>query len=133
MLVFILVVGVFVAGVLLCIYDGHNYNSPFWVFGIGITSISVGVFGILAASACLISVQVDKDVNYQNALYEKEVLEYRLESVEENNIGNELLYNDIIEFNNELRVTKKWANNFWVNWFYNQDIATIDYIDLKGD
>lgn len=133
MLVSILVVGVFIAGVLLCIYDDHNYNCPYWVFGTGITSIIMGAFGILIAGICLISVQVHKDVNYQNTLYEKDVLEYRLERMEENNVGNELLYNDIVEFNNELRVTKKWANNIWVNWFYNQDIATIDYIDLKGD
>lgn len=133
MLVSILVVSIFVAGVLLCIYDEHSDYCPFWVFGTGIISIFAGIFGILAAGICLISVQTNKDVSYQNALYEKEVLEYRLESVEENNIGNELLYNDIVKFNNELRVTKKWANNPWVNWFYNQDIATIDYIDLKGD
>jgi hypothetical protein len=59
------------------------------------------------------------------------MLEYRIEHIEENITGNEMLYNDIVEFNNELRSTKKWANNPWTNWFYNQDIATIDYIEIE--
>ena len=72
------------------------------------------------------------DVEYQNALHQKEMLEYRIEHMEDNITGNEMLYNDIVEFNNELRNTKKWANNPWTNWFNNQDIAAMDYVEL-GD
>lgn len=71
------------------------------------------------------------DVKYQNALHQKEMLEYRIEHMEENITGNEMLYNDIVEFNNELRSTKKWANNPWTNWFNNQDIAAMDYVELE--
>jgi hypothetical protein len=52
--------------------------------------------------------------------------------MEENITGNEMLYNDIVAFNNELRNVKKWANNPWTNWFNNQDIASIDYIELNN-
>ena len=72
----------------------------------------------------------NRDIKYQNAVYEKEMLEYRIEHMEENITGNEMLYNDIVEFNNGLRSIKKWANNPFTNWFYNQDIATIDYVEL---
>jgi hypothetical protein len=61
------------------------------------------------------------------------MLEYRIEHMEENITGNEMLYNDIVEFNNTLRNEKKWALNPWTNWFNNQDIASIDYIELDGD
>lgn len=84
------------------------------------------------ASIILILINVcSYDVDYQNALYQKEMLEYRIEHMEDNVTGNEMLYNDIVEFNNELRKTKKWANNPWTNWFNNQDIAAMDYIELE--
>lgn len=92
----------------------------------------VGIFAVLFSCLGVINNQVGKDIRYQNALYEKEVLEYRIDSMEENIVGNEMLYNDIVEFNNELRSVKKWANNPWTNWFFNEKIATIDYIELNG-
>jgi hypothetical protein len=52
--------------------------------------------------------------------------------MEENITGNEMLYNDIVEFNNKLRAEKKWAFNPWTDWFNNKDIASIDYIELLG-
>lgn len=73
------------------------------------------------------------DVEYQNMIHTRDMLEYRIEHMEENITGNEMLYNDIVEFNNVLRAEKKWANNPWTNWFNNQDIASIDYIELSGN
>ena len=72
------------------------------------------------------------DVDYQNMLHTKEMLEYRIDHMEENITGNEMLYNDIVEFNNKLRAEKKWALNPWTDWFNNKDIASIDYIELSG-
>lgn len=71
-------------------------------------------------------------MEYQNTLYKKEMLEYRIEHMKENVTGNEMLYNDIVEFNNMLRAKKKWTNNPWTDWFNNKDIASIDYIELDG-
>ena len=52
--------------------------------------------------------------------------------MEENITGNEMLYNDIVEFNNELRSVKKWVSNPWTNWFNNQKVASIDYVEIGG-
>ena len=60
------------------------------------------------------------------------MLEYRLEN-DGLGIGNELLYNDIVEFNKELKDAKYYANNLWTNWFVNNEIAKIDYIEVKGN
>jgi len=79
---------------------------------------------------CLLCVQVNKDVDYQNALYQKEMIEYRIDHADEDIVGNELLYNDIVWYNNDLRFIKKWSDSYWTNWFFNEDIATIDYIEL---
>lgn len=92
-----------------------------------------GIVASLFIAAAIISKTIACELNYQNVMHEKEMLEYRIEHMEENIIGNEMLYNDIVEFNNKLRNTKKWANSPWTNWFNNQDIASIDYIELNND
>ena len=93
---------------------------------------ALGFFGFIVVSTFIVLVQINKDIEYQNTLYEKEVLEYRIEEVDSNIVGNELLYGDIVEFNNNLRTTKKWANNPWTNWFFNEDVATINYVEING-
>jgi hypothetical protein len=100
---------------------------------IGMLLIVMGIVAGLFTCGFAISNAVTYDLNYQNALHEKEMLEYRIEHMEENITGNEMLYNDIVEFNNELRNVKKWANNPWTNWFNNQGVASIDYIELGMD
>lgn len=66
---------------------------------------------------------------YENWIEEKTSLEYRLSIKEENQIGNELLYNDIVAFNNKLRDYKYNKKSLWTNWWYVQKIADIDYIE----
>ena len=97
----------------------------------GFVGAIIGGFATFICIICILCVQTNKEVDYQNALYEKEVLEYRIENMESDITGNEMLYNDIVKFNNGLRSAKKWANNSWTNWFNNKDIATIDYVEYS--
>lgn len=101
------------------------------LWGFGFVGAIIGGFATFICITCILCVQINKEVDYQNAIYEKEVLEYRIENMESDITGNEMLYNDIVEFNNGLRSAKKWANNSWTNWFYNKDIATIDYVEYS--
>lgn len=96
----------------------------------GVISFFIGAVATFVCIMIISIEQIGKDVNYQNTLYEKEVLEHRIENANDNIVGNEMLYNDIVEFNNSLRSTKKWADNPFVNWFWNDDIAQIDYIEF---
>lgn len=93
-------------------------------------SFLVGITALIVSLAIIGKVQINRDIDYQNKLYERTTLEYRIENEDAHTTGNELLYRDIVEFNNDLRTTKKWANNPWVSWFWNGDIATIDYIEI---
>ena len=108
----------------------RNIRSTLEIFG-SIGFIAGSICLLLCIMATLFTI-VNYDIDYQNKLYEKEMLEYRIEQIDEDITGNEMLYNDIVEFNNDLRHTKKWANNLWTNWFYNQKIASIDYVELDG-
>lgn len=97
---------------------------------LSVSTLIVSLIMLVVALALCGNEKLNGDIEYKNAYYQREVLEYRLENIEKNNVGNEYLYNDIVEFNNSLRSTKKWANNSWTNWFNNQRIAELDYIEL---
>lgn len=126
MLIVILSIVLLILGIVL-ILVGYNKDKDY-------SSIIVGIFTVISGIAFIIimcCIQIPKERKYQEALYEKEVIEYRIEHQDDNIVGNELLYNDIVEFNNMLRKSKLYSNNIWINWFANDKIAKIEYIDYK--
>lgn len=98
--------------------------------------IVVFLLGLFSSAGCgtlILMNTIGYDLDYQTKLHEKEVLEYRLEHLYDNIVGNETIYSDIVAFNNDLLAEKTWANNCWTSWFNNKDIASIDYIKLPID
>lgn len=136
MIITLISLGLLVVGIILTIVIREKVDS-YWtrnnLYFVSVPMIMIGSVATLFAVIFIIKNAINFDVDYQNMLHTKEMLEYRIEHMEENITGNEMLYNDIVEFNNELRAEKKWALNPWTNWFNNQDIASIDYIELDGD
>ena len=113
----------------------HNCWFEFFEDGIEFISIMfVILFGVsLVVEIPIVLVeQIPAQKNYEKFLIEKEMLEYRLEN-DNLGIGNELLYKDIVEFNQELKDIKYYANNPWTNWFVNGYIAEIDYIEIEKE
>lgn len=102
-----------------------------WAEILGLFCTIIGVGGLLSSLIIITIIQSNADVNYQANLERREMLIYRLEHQDDNLVGNELLYQEIRAFNENLREHKKWANNPWVNWFYNEKNATFEYIDYK--
>lgn len=102
-----------------------------WLAYFGVPISLVGMVGIFVCVILICIVQPTKRIDYEKMLYKKEVLEYRVEHQEDDIVGNELLYQDIVEFNNQLRNEKRFANNIWTNWFANDLVATIEYVDYK--
>ena len=133
MLVTIISLVVLVVGILLIVLS-KNRKLRYWTREhlefTGLLFIVLGALVSVICVGCIIGNASTRDITYQNVLHQREMLEYRIEHMEDNITGNEMLYNDIVEFNNELRSVKKWANNPWTNWFTNQDVATIDYVVL---
>lgn len=126
MLILIILGVLLVLGIVMIVLG--NKNDPGALFGGGVTCITLSVFGFVLAIAFILMVQIPKEKDFQNKQYEKQVLEYRLEHLEDNVVGSEMLYSEIIEFNNNLRTCKHYADSLWVGLFYNDKIATIDYI-----
>lgn len=91
----------------------------------------LGSIATITCSVAMLCNASNMQIDYKKALYTKKTIEYRIEHQEDNIVGNELLYNDIIGFNNALRSTKYWANNPWTSWFNNDKIAQLDYIEYE--
>lgn len=70
---------------------------------------------------------VEKNMTELNI--ERESLVYRLESQQE--IGNEYLYNDIVEFNKTIYDYTYDHNNPWISWFVPEEYGTIEMIEYK--
>lgn len=130
MLFLFLSISIFIIGIIICfICSKKNIDSVFDPVGYGLIVSGAAISLVFVVS--IITIQTTKEINYQSALYEKEVIEYRLESKDKNDISNEFLYKDIIEYNNKLRKAKKMSENLWTNWFVNDKLAEIDYIEYK--
>lgn len=135
MIIALIVFAITVIGIIFVIISKktNDWIRENWISYVGWFLTIVGIVCSLFTAAFIVGNAMACELTYQNVMYEKEMLEYRIEHMEENITGNEMLYNDIVEFNNELRNTKKWANSPWTNWFNNQDVASIDYIELNND
>lgn len=133
MIITLITIGIIIGAIVCWVVNDRVRFVPDWITLSAILLTVFGAFASIIVGALIISVQINRDVEYQNALYEREVLECRIEKADENIVGNELLYSDIVEFNNDLRTIKKWANNPWTSWFFNEDIATIDYVEINGN
>ena len=128
MIITLITIGIIIPAVIFWIAENKLYGD--WPFFVAMSLTAIGALALIFVSVGIINNKVNEDIDYQNALHEKEVIEYRIDNMEDNIVGNDMLYIDIVEFNNELRSVKKWANNPWTNWFNNQKIATIDYIEF---
>ena len=126
MLITIILIALVICGGMLIAFN--KYHESF----VGTMFMVLGAVSLAFAVGLIASEQICAENNYQKTMYQKEVLEYRLQNQDENIVGNELLYNDIVEFNNNLRDVKKWSANPWTSWFNNAKIATIDYIKIPG-
>lgn len=120
--------------IILAVIFNHIYNRTYdegWIF-VGIFVLLVGSITTLMCVLLIMGNIATLDSHYTDKLSEKQMLEYRIEHCEDT-IGNELLYTDILNFNQELRHTKKFANSLWTNWMSNQKVAEIEYIDILED
>ena len=126
--------GLITAIICACIDKFHpEAYSPEWLQN---TSVGVAVVSglvLICMSAGILCTQINIDMDYDNTAEKREALVMAVELAEEGNVTltNVNIYTDIAKFNAELRKVKRWADNPWINLFYNHRIAhEIDYIRL---
>lgn len=125
MLLIVIFVLLLVISYVLCKKDvGGNFSCYTFVISLGV---------VIICGCLLIPVQAKKQENYEKTVMERDMLEYRIKNYDDNLTGNELLYSDILSYNQKVYVNKKWSQNLWVNWFWNEKIAELDYIDIDKE
>ena len=97
MLGFLIAIVLLIVGIFLMKYSGKGWDRD-WAFFVGIVLVMLMSLFVIIGGLCVADTQINKEVTYQNKLHEKEMLEYRIDNMEENVVGNEMLYNDIVEF-----------------------------------
>lgn len=121
-----LIVGI----LLLCLNDGcHWYNDMIDL--IGLLLVVVGTVGLGICLTMIIVAHINVDVHLQVLQNTRDMLVYRLEHINELPAGNEMLYSEITEFNNQLYRNIINSQNPWISWFYNSAFNNIPLISWQ--
>lgn len=120
-----------IAIVLYIAYDNWR-NSPECFCGISIVFYLIGGALVVICGIACISCSISNDVEYQQELNKRNAIVYRLEHLdnEENLLVNGGVYEDVVEFNNNLLTYKTWTHNPWIGCFLTDKVAELDYIEL---
>lgn len=130
MIVTLIFITTLITGIALSLAYHRADWSPLWFDSAGLTCVIIGTVGTIFSLLIILGNIAFVDIVYDKKLAERQMLEYRIEHYE-NTVGNELLYSDILKFNNDLRDTKRFANSPWLSWFNNWKIAELDYISVE--
>lgn len=122
---------------IICLIIYHNTSIGDWCEFIGLSGAIVGGAAAIILSVCAIIASSNANLCYMEMVEKKATIEYRLEKIENddtNILVNGGIYNDILEYNNEIRYYRKWGrNNFWIGWFNPAPIDELELIELdKG-
>lgn len=121
-----LIVGI----LLLCLNNGcYWYNDMIDL--IGFLLVVVGTVGLGICLTMIIVTHINVDVHLQVLQNTRDMLVYRLEHINELPAGNEMLYSEITEFNNQLYRNIINSQNPWISWFYNSTFNNIPLISWQ--
>lgn len=131
--------GLFLVGVVLILlfiifYIIFNRTDIEVLMFVAAACLALGLGLTVVYGIAKIVTTINNEITYQNMLEQKTAIEYRLNKInnDENVLVNGGVYNDLVEYNNELRKYKKWSNNFWTKGLIESKPAELDYIVL-GD
>ena len=108
------------------IFHERNYKES--IQAINFICVIFAMVAIVISLAMIIKANVFAEASFADKVYEKHSIEYGYEA---------FAYPELAEvkgekFNAELEAYKRLANSPWTNWFCNDYIADMDYIDLEG-
>ncbi len=98
--------------------------------------LTLSSFFTLVSCLTLISmVQIPKNVDYEKMINKRDIIEYRLELIENGTLNNTYaevqLYADITDYNQIVIHAKRWSQNPFTSWFHNELIGSLDIIEFK--
>ena len=103
-----------------------------WSFG-AILAWIIGGVCLIVAIVAIIYAGMNNSVITKNLVEQRNAIEYRLEHCNEdkNIMVNGGIYDDVIEYNKEVRRHKRWTHDPFVGWFYSDGPAELECIELN--
>jgi hypothetical protein len=131
--IFMIMAAIFIIGLILALIfkESWRYDT---LETMGQVAMFVSGISILVCGLVCLAMLGTAETDYQNMVDKRDAIEYRLEQIEngENLLVNGGVYDDIIEYNAEVRKYKAYgSSNFWTNWFNPAPIDKLDYIEFK--
>ena len=117
----------------MCTKRDDYWGGAGWMIGAALSWIIGGVCTTLAIISIIVAVAND-GILTENLIAKREAIEYRLEQCDEdaNIMVNGGVYEDLVEYNEEVRRHKRWTHDPWVGWFYSDGPADLEYIELPN-
>ena len=119
-----------------CIDEFSEHWAPEWLSTLSSSLLAVGLLVSIVVGGIVLDTQIDKDLDYTEAVEDRAALIASLEYISDedmNTIMSVDVFSDIVDFNSRLRWMKKYRDNPWLNLFVNDLIAdNIDYISFEG-
>ena len=94
------------------------------------------LLGGLGTFACIMVIAFNiwgADTYVKDMKEDRANIEYRLEQIElGSDFYNGTIYKDIQEYNQKIETHREARKDPWVNWFYSEKVANLDYIVVDG-
>lgn len=119
-----------------CIDEFSSGWAPEWLSTSSSSLLAVGLLVFIVVGGIVLDTQIDKDLDYKEAIDDRAALITSLEYIsdsDKNALMSVDVFSDIADFNSRIRWMKKYRDNPWLNLFVNDLIAdNIDYIPIDG-
>lgn len=119
--------GILIAVSLIIVLINRKCNATLFYTFASILIVASIVFIALGIWATIVKCR--EDIDYRQTVYERDELQYRWDC---SNHDAMQLYDDIVRFNRELCSCKHYYDNLWIGIFFNDKVATIEYVDIGG-
>lgn len=134
MLIVLSLVVLIIIGIFLVIKFSESYNIRILEF-IGIMLVGFSSLLLVVSLIVILIVQGDKKIDYQKMLNRRVEIELKIDLLETQN-GKDIdlsLFSDVYEmitdYNDTVISHKIHSKSLWLNWFYNDLIGELEYIE----
>ena len=126
MLILIISMIIFIAGIVFMYFGLKNWNDGLGIAG----SFSLVIGGIVATVCVVMAITSHIDVEYK---YQKDYMEYEIlqEQIDSGNYNSITITSDIISYNKKVMNNKRYYNSPWIGLYYYEGCEKLPLLEVK--